>query len=292
MPIIPPTPASPLSLLADFVCMPVAMRGDRHLALIHDLHSRAAGGGAPAQALALAGRSEGPLPWEAPIYVVQDGIAYIEITGPLVKGYDDFTCWCYGMASTDRIQRTLSEIDSRADVSALVLLLNTPGGMAIGIAEVGDQLVDMGSRRLVVGFSSDTFASAGYWIAAGCTLIFATKSACVGSIGTYIALYDYTAMLEEWGIKLELFRQGKYKALGMPGKPLTKDERAFLDESTGRTNAAFTGFVSGRRPGVTSDTMQGQWFDGAQAAELGLVDRIVTGLPEVVREIMAAKSGQ
>ncbi|MDF3058543.1 MAG: sppA 1, partial [Rariglobus sp.] len=228
-----PSIASPAQLFSDFVCSPVAMKGDAHLAIIRDFHGRmktAEANPATLQSMVAAAASaqagaEQQWPWEIPLYTVQEGIAFMQISGPLVKGYDDITCWYWRLASTDRISRELAEIDLRTDVHTVILLLKTPGGMAIGIPELGDQLVEMQSRRPVFAFSSDTFASAGYWIAAGCSSIFATKSACVGSIGTYIALYDYTAMLEEWGIKLELFRQGIYKGLGLMGKPLTDEER-------------------------------------------------------------------
>ena len=110
----------------------------------------------------------------------------------------------------------------------------------------------------------------------------------MGSIGVYIALYDYSKMLEEMGIKLELFAAGDYKGLGLPGNPLSDVQRAFLQENVARSYAQFTGFVRAQRGSVAVSTCQGQWFDGEQAVALNLADRCVSGLPEILAEIRSA----
>ena len=110
----------------------------------------------------------------------------------------------------------------------------------------------------------------------------ATRSATLGCIGTYIALYDRTEQLKAAGIKLELFAAGAYKGMCLDGNPLTDPQRAFLQAVTDRSNQMFTEFVIERRGAIAAETMQGQWFDGEQAVELGLADQIVAGLPAVL----------
>jgi len=286
-------PAS--QILADFIAAPVGMRPAQHLTLIRDLH---AGLGVRA-ALTPGNRTvsewqwedhcEGQ-PWHDPIYAVEPttGIGILELNGPLVKGYDDLTCWAYGAASIDKIARSLHEIEARTDIRALVVVINSPGGMSTGMPELADQLAALASQRLVVTHTSDMAASNGMRLAVAGTRFFPTASATVGCIGTYIALYDYTAYLEEMGIKLELYRAGKYKAIGLPGKATNDEEKTFIQAEVDRSNAYFLDFVRARRPGVAAESMEGQWFDGARAVEYGLADRTVTGLPEVLREVAAA----
>jgi ClpP class serine protease len=89
-------------------------------------------------------------------------------------------------------------------------------------------------------------------------------------------------MLEEWGIKLELYRAGKYKAIGLPGKDTAEDEAKFIQSSVDRSNDIFKDFVRSRRPAAEESAMEGQWFDGAEAVAYGLADATVSTLDEVL----------
>jgi signal peptide peptidase SppA len=271
-------------LLASLLCNPVSLRTPALFAVVRDLLTGA-------QLRADTGTDESDdecMPWEEPIYEVIDGIAFVPISGPIVKGYDALTCWWYGLMSTDALQAALLEISDRADIAAVVFNLNSPGGCSAGMPECADQIVALGQQKLTVAFVGDQACSNGYRLACACSLVLATRSATVGCIGTYIALYDYTEMLTKMGIKLELFAEGDYKAMGLEGNPLTDKQRAFLQATTKRSNDMFTSFVKSRRPDVKDETMQGQWFDGEQGVALGLVDRVVSGLPEVVDQIRAS----
>jgi signal peptide peptidase SppA len=279
-----PSSASGSKLLADFLCAPISMRSDRLFALVRNLNA----GLARAADDATPGDDPECLPWDAPLYSVENGIAVLDVQGELVKGYDAFTCWAWGLASIDRLQAAVSEIASRPDVAAVIFRINSPGGGVTGTPELAAQIIELGQSRLTVAFTSDMACSGAYWIASACRQVLTTPSAGLGSIGVFIALYDYTEMLKEMGIKLELFAAGDYKAMGIAGNPLTDTQRAFLTEMVGRIYAQFTGFVRARRGAVADSTMQGQWFDGAQAVSLNLADRCVSGLPEVVAEIRAA----
>lgn len=290
---LPPLSSVPQNLLADFICAPVSMRADRFFATVADLHAITAGTVPQQRAQALEalradmGDDDEPWPWEEPIFTVNQGLAILRVDGPLVKGYDDFTCWWFGLASTDRIQAALEELASRVDVAAIIVRLNTPGGVSIGMPETADQIVALDEVKPVFAVTSDMAASNGYRLAAACRAFFATRSAVVGSIGTYIALYDYSEYLKDMGIKLELFRDGALKGIGVFGKSITDDERKFLEGVVARSGKIFKDFVRARRPGVEESTMQGQWFDGEQAVGLGLVDSVVNSELEVIAQIRA-----
>ncbi|MDR1284519.1 MAG: S49 family peptidase [Opitutaceae bacterium] len=270
---MPPLP--PLQLLTTLLSQPLCIHPDHLRSIVHGLATTAA---APASS----GRTP---PWEEPLHTVEDGVAWLSISGTLVKGLDPITCWWYGLASLDRIEQTLTEIEADTTLRALVLVINSPGGSAMGTPEVADHIVRLGERLLTIAHTSDTAASAAQWIATAARLYYPTPSSTVGSIGTYLALYDYSQMLEKFGVKLELFRAGNLKAIGVPGKPFTADEREFLQTRVDRINANFTNFVKTRRPAVSDTTMQGQWFSGAEAVELGLADATVHNLSDILRHL-------
>jgi ClpP class serine protease len=216
------------------------------------------------------------MPWDEPVYTVAGGIAVVLVQGPIVKGYDAFTCWAWGLASLDLIEAACDELAGRTDVAMVVFRINSPGGMSQGTPESAAAIGRLNAAgKLTIAFTDTQACSAAYWLASACSRIVCTLTADVGCIGTYIAFYDYSKMLADMGIKLELFKRGDYKALGLPGAPLTEQQREFLDASVQRTNDRFLAAVRAGRGEVADSTMQGQWFDGEQAVALNLADEVV-----------------
>lgn len=301
--VLAPSSAVSGALLSDLLCSPVCMRADRLsafvLPLVQQLSPRAtpeqrAGALGPVRPISRIsvsgedGDEPDVMPWDEPCYSVEDGVAIVRIEGPIVKGYDNLTCWWYGCMSTDKLEQALGEIMTRMDVLAVVLVVRSPGGMATGTPEASALIAQLAAQKLVVAVTDTMACSAAYWMGCAAPTLFTTVSADVGCIGTYIALYDYTEMLKEWGIKLELFKRGKYKAIGVMGNPLDKAAREFLDRDCGRTNDRFLAAVRAHRPGVTDSTMEGQWFDGEEAVQLKLADQVVGSVAEVVARAKTA----
>lgn len=298
------------ALLSDLLCAPLAMRSDRHRALVLSLLQQIAPRGTGPSAPALTSprewflrraageeddrsdpESPAVLPWEEPLYAVESGVAVVEISGPIVKGADPITCWWFGLMSTDRLEAALAELAGRLDVLAVVLVVRSPGGMATGTPECAAQISALAARKLVVAVTDLQCCSAAYWLACHAPTLFTTVSADVGCVGTYIALYDYSKMLAEWGISLELFKRGKYKAIGVMGNPLDAAAREFLDRDVQRTNDRFLAAVRSQRPGIAASSLEGQWFDGEEAVALGLADAVVGSVAEVVARVRTGVAG-
>ncbi len=275
--------ASSSDILTRLISAPPLMRADYFGSWLRDLAS----GRGPMTAERQVQVAEAPgggqdlLPWEAPIFSVLNGVARVLISGPIVNGYDDFTCWYWGLASSDRIRAACVELAGRADVRSVLFVFNSPGGMAQGTPETAAAIAQLSDAKQTVAHTGSMCCSAAYWMASQCRLITATLTADVGSIGTYLAFYDWSGYLEKAGIKLELFARGTFKAMGIAGKSLTDEQRKFLDDGVTRTNDRFLAAVRSARPGVTDETMQGQCFDGEQAVAACLVDYVVSGPDEI-----------
>lgn len=225
-------------------------------------------------------------PWEIPIYTVASGLAHVRVSGPLVKGYDAMTCWWFGMMSQDRLQAAIAELAGRADVSAVLFDFNSPGGMVQGTPESAAAIARLGESKLTLAYTDALCCSAAYWLASQCSLVAASPSATVGSIGTYLAFYDYTEYLAKEGIKLELFVRGTHKAAGLPGNPLTAEQRALFEARTEKINQQFLATIRTARPGVSDESMQGQTFDGAEALAAGLIDHVVASRADLLGTLL------
>jgi ClpP class serine protease len=171
-------------------------------------------------------------------------------------------------------------------VRAVVIDLNTPGGVAIGVGQAAESIRRVAeSGKRVIGYADYQCASAGYWLASACDEFHAEESAMVGSISTFSAGVDSSRMWEMEGLELKLFRTGELKAIGHPGKAWTPEEEEFMRTKTEAVDAMFKGFVAARR-GLTAAEMNGGFW-AAGCAPAGVVDSTVFGtLRELVESLI------
>jgi signal peptide peptidase SppA len=218
-------------------------------------------------------------------YDIQNGVALVPVNGVIGKRLNMLEMMCGG-ADVDQLVSAVQKADSDPMVDSILLDVNSPGGMVTGTPEAAAALSQ--TSKPLYAFTDSQMCSAAYWLASAATAgIFVTGSSDVGSIGTYLAMIDSSRAYEMEGLKLELFKAGNLKAIGLEGKAFTDAERAFLQEGVDRANSRFISAVLANRLEATgrkiSDaTMQGQWFDGEQAVENGLADRLVSGIAEAI----------
>lgn len=204
-------------------------------------------------------------------------IAVIPIYGILAKNAGFMEEVCHGITDINAIGHAIAQSAAAKDVSKIVLDFATPGGQVTGIPEMGSMIRSITKMRgkTVYAFCDERCASAGYWLGSQADEFYATTSATIGSIGTYIAWLDESVRMQIEGVRLEFFGAGKHKGMGLPGKALTQEDRELLQSRVYEINGWFTSAVSAARPKVTSETMQGQTFTGPAAEDLNLVDGLV-----------------
>jgi signal peptide peptidase SppA len=216
--------------------------------------------------------------------------AVVFASGILGKHLSSMEEMCAGGLSVDRLTLALEEAAADPSIKNIVLWLDTPGGVVTGIPETRDLVAKIRETKTIVAYCDSLCASAGYWIASACDYIYCTRSADLGSIGVYSALLDVSAMYAAAGVKVELFKDGIYKAAGFPGTTLTDEQRAEILQSVLDTSTAFKADVTEARPQVKAATMEGQCLTGADAVKAGLADALVGSLAEVLADLAALKT--
>lgn len=204
--------------------------------------------------------------------------AVVHMDGVIDKHISQFEMDCYGGYDLRDFDAALSAAANDPEIKNVMLLINSPGGSVTGVPESAARVAALAQTKNVFAFTDGLCCSAAYFIASQADQIFGTASSTVGSIGVYMALLDATRMLEEKGVKVNFIKDGKYKGMGAPFKPLTDDERAMFQAEVLKIGAMFRETVSAKRPDVSTETMQGQSFFGDSALEVGLVDAIVSDL--------------
>jgi signal peptide peptidase SppA len=219
----------------------------------------------------------GPLPQsrpQSPLLTVEGGVGTVSIEGPIIRKPDLFARVLMGATCHDEIGAALTEAGGRADIKAVFLDIDSPGGTVAGTPELAAAVASLNERKPVYAFSSGLMCSAAYWIASQARAIYATPSAQVGSIGVVQAVIDDSAALANEGIKVEVFAVGKYKAMGAPGTPLTDDQRDLINANLAEVAGEFHAAVLAKGRTIPADAMEGQTFSGKQAQRFNLAGMV------------------
>lgn len=169
-------------------------------------------------------------------------------------------------------QKGLEQAASSADIQKIVVDINSPGGTVTGVPEFAAMIRRAREIKPVVAYTETLMCSAAMWIGAQATMIVATPSARVGSIGVYRTWLDDSAANEKDGLRRELFEAGKHKAAGL--RPITEEERAIFQREVDAIHEQFKAEVRNFRT-VPDEACEGLVYVGEAAQSLGLVDAFV-----------------
>jgi len=233
--------------------------------------------------------------FQTPGMHIREGIAIVPIKGTIGRGFsgmDQVELILGNAVDSETIAEELIEADNHDGVDAVLLDIDSPGGMVNGTPELADMVAGM--NKPVYAYSAGMMASAAYWLGASAAGgVWGTRSADFGSIGVYQLHLDYSRIVDAAGINAELFKTGEFKAMGHPYFALTDNQRGQLQMEVDSIFVEFAEWVTQHRPGVQDDTMQGQTFMGEAAVEAGLVDALVRDrreMLEMIREDIGAGS--
>ena len=213
-------------------------------------------------------------------------IAYVPVRGMLLKGVSMLDAYFYGDYDVDLLGKQLRNIANDTNVKKVVIDIDSPGGVAMGIESVAQQIADLRkSGKKVYAYSGGMCCSAAYFLVAGADMLLGSVDSIWGSISTYSAGVDSSKAWEKEGRELVLYRTGELKAVGLPGKAWTDEEKAAIKERVDAIDGDFKGFVKANRPQVDAAMMNGNhWY--ARHSPPGLIDGIVGSVNELIEYLL------
>ncbi len=219
-------------------------------------------------------------------------VAVVPIRGYVDQRYGSYG-YGYGGFSCEWGQQAIGQLLADRGVEAIVLDVDSPGGGAFGVEELGD-VIHAGTKvKPIHAIANSECCSAAYWLASQATTLSATPGAMIGSIGVFVLHVDVSQALDADGVKVTLVKAGKYKAEGHPSQPLADETRDWLQECVDRLYGRFLKAVArGRGTSVNAVRTrygEGRCLDAQQALAAGLVDGIRT-LPQLLEKLGAAGS--
>jgi protease-4 len=213
--------------------------------------------------------------WEDP-----KQIAVIYVEGGIVSGESSGG----GLFSSARttgsasVVRALERVKEDANIRAVVLRVDSPGGSAFASDEIwrAAELVKESGKPVVVSMGG-VAASGGYYVAAGADAIWAEPTTITGSIGVYSGKFSTQALQDKLGVNTVTVARGRNATAQSMTTPWDDVQRAHMQSLVDHTYAQFKARVAEGR-GLSQDEVEnvarGRVWLGEAAKEKGLVDEL------------------
>jgi signal peptide peptidase SppA len=206
-------------------------------------------------------------------------VAVVPVRGIIEQRCSDYG-WFFGGCSTEQVGECLDALAASADVEAVVLDVDSPGGVTYGTSELSDKIFALKAVKPIYSISNSLMASAAYWLGSQCSKVYCTPSGDVGSIGVYAAHVEFSKADEAAGVAVTIISAGKYKIEGNDSQPLTDEAKAYIQFVVDETYTKFVQAVA-RGRGTTAKAVAGGFGEGrvlmADAAKAaGLIDGVMS----------------
>ncbi|AWI57177.1 S49 family peptidase [Sinorhizobium fredii] len=206
-------------------------------------------------------------------------VAIVPVIGPLVSRFS-WQYWSY-----DEIVRDLRLVGSTPDIEAVILDMDTPGGMVDNVDSVPAEIARL-REKMPVYAHANFCCSAGYWIASAAEKIVASKTGLVGSVGALIRYVEMEGILTRLGANVVevIAEQSPNKRLSRDSDEGKAELQAIADDGA---ELFIQGIVANRgitREAVLENYGQGLVFTAGEALRRGLVDEVAS-LEDVLAEL-------
>ncbi|MBZ0244602.1 MAG: signal peptide peptidase SppA [Cyclobacteriaceae bacterium] len=219
----------------------------------------------------------------------RDEIAVIIADGEIMPGKAGS-----GVVGATTIVKELRKARTNDNVKAIVLRVNSPGGVYQAGDEMWREIVLATQEKPVIASMSDYAASGGYYMAMACDTIVAQPTTITGSIGVFSVLFDMSGFLEnKIGITTEEVKTGEVGGLTIT-RPLTDLEKSIWQKQTDEIYEVFTRKAAEGRNMSQEEIKKiasGRVWTGVQAKDNGLVDVLGTFNDAVDLAAKSAKMG-
>lgn len=212
-------------------------------------------------------------------YVTQNGTGVIQLQGFLAMGLTKFDKMT-GASDMGDIGDDIDEMLANPAVKRIAFEIDSPGGTVVGTPELADKIASIPLPTM--SYARKLMASGAYYTGSQADYVLASPSAIVGSIGVISVDESYKEAFEKMGIKVEIFRAGKYKAPNIAGEGYTEEMREMEQKTVEAMAEEFKQTVLRKRSYASRDDMEGQVFTGREAANKNLITGLASSFAEAL----------
>jgi protease-4 len=188
-------------------------------------------------------------------------VAVVELAGPIED-------------STEVLKALYQEARSN-DTKAIVLRIDSPGGAVAPSEEIYNAVKRLKEEKPIVVSMGSVAASGGLYSALGANKILCQPGTQTGSIGVVMQIPNFTSVADKVGVSMVTVKSGALKDVGNQFRPMTEEEKRFLQDTALKVHNLFIqAVVDGRKipEAKVREFADGRLIIGNEAKTLGLVD--------------------
>ncbi|MFN3995405.1 MAG: signal peptide peptidase SppA [bacterium] len=219
-----------------------------------------------------------------------DLIAVLKLQGIIVNYEDE-----ENTIDINQVIKTLEKIEKSKKYKGILLVVDSPGGMAAPSLELTYKIKKIKETKPVIAYIQNLGASGAYYFSSAANWIIANPQSIIGSIGVIISVPQVYKALDKIGIEMINIKSGKYKDSLSPFKPLTKDQKDYFQNLVMEYYYQFVKDVAENRNLKTQKQIQelyeiadGRVFTYKTALKYRLIDQVGTidNAKEKMKEIL------
>src|SRR4029079_18937484 len=176
----------------------------------------------------------------------------------------------------DDLRAALQQAREDSRVKAIVLQIDSPGGEVTASDEIYSAVVKTRARKPVIVYMDSLAASGGYYVSCGGKFLMPNETTISGSIGVIIQTLNYEQLFNKIGLASVVFKSGKFKDMLNGARPVSQEEREFVQSFVMKTYDKFLGVVAQERnlpaDGLRNTVADGRILSGKDALENKLID--------------------
>ncbi len=166
-----------------------------------------------------------------------------------------------GDSMVDDLRYALEQAREDDNVRAIVLEIDSPGGEVTASDVIYNAVVRARAKKPVVVYMDSLAASGGYYVACGGKYLMANDTTITGSIGVIIQTLNYEQLFNKVGLSSVVFKSGKFKDMLNGARPITPEEREYVQGFVMGTYDKFLGIVAKER-NLPADALRNSIADG------------------------------
>jgi protease-4 len=166
-----------------------------------------------------------------------------------------------GESMVDDMRFALEQARDDENVRAIVVEIDSPGGEVTASDVIYNAVVRARAKKPVVVYMDSLAASGGYYVACGGKFLMANETTITGSIGVIIQTLNYEQLMNKVGLASVVFKSGKFKDMLNGARPITPEEREYVQGFVMSTYEKFLGIVAKER-NLPADMLRNTIADG------------------------------
>ncbi len=173
------------------------------------------------------------------------------------------------------VLKSLYEEVKHTDTKAIVLRVDSPGGAVAPSEEIYNAVARLKAQKPIVVSMGTLAASGGLYSSLAASKIFCQPGTQTGSIGVIMQIPNFTTIADKVGVTMNTVKAGSLKDVGNQFRPMTEEDRAFLEQTATKVHNLFIkAVVDGRKipEAKVREFADGRVLLGVEAKALGLVD--------------------